>query len=269
MIEWLLMALALFQGQPAKPEMKLTGPRLFCEARTPTGATLSATIDQVALGNDWMGFITGRDGSAWPVSKETFVLEPSRRGQNETEYKTGANLIRLKNEGFVRDLTFWSTRDGKALQPVAFGFCVAKEFPAAADTPPPAGNPFDQANWKPDCQMTVANPTPQRSTFKMNHNTGAGKRLFIEFEGLAPSGKISVPREMMASPPPTEHPDIFMGVGRFKPETGALGASGMEAFYLDRKTSKGSAIVRLTDVNGDRHLRFGICGSTITKVERG
>jgi len=268
MIRILLSAAAAFV-QSAEPKLTATAPRLFCEARTPTGATLSFTVDQVSAGTQTVSLATGREGSAWPAKGQTFLLLPSRQSSNETEYSVGPRLVRIKNGGFVRDVTFWATRDGKALQPVAFGFCAPQEFPPAAAGPAPSDDPFDPAKWKADCQMTMAAPQPVRSSFKMNQEEDSSKRFFVEFEGLTPSGKVAVPRELMKDAPPAEHSDVFMGVGRFKTEAGVPATSGMDAIYLDRKTSKATSIVRFTGLNGDQFLHFAICGSTIAKVEPG
>ena len=243
---------------------------LQCDARTVTGANLSFELLQIGDGKGSVLIALGKPNGALIKSGDGIVFINSRPGPREDEYSTGPNLVRIERSGNVRDLTFWSTRDGKAFQPVAYGFCVGAKLagPTAASTQGEALS-LDRASAVEGCHMTTAQPEPWRGQFKASSNTAADRSMVSQFAELPDGvGTVSLNRELLSKAPPAEHPAIDMMVGRFYNAKQGRAPAGMDVMYLDPATRRATILVKFDDLDGKGKQAFGICAFNVTKVEK-
>jgi hypothetical protein len=242
-----------------------------CELRSPAGDAIGLKVYPFETGGKPALLIGSRDDESWP-GKEQHIFAPfEKAGTKEIEYSSGPRRIRIERDGPIRNMTVWSYSDGHVKQPLAFGFCGNAAIDSAADLVDADVDPFDTGRWLDGCFMTSFGEAPIRTRFLMDQDADENGRLEVSFFGgeVGPfAEKQTVHREVMGPGPKAEHPDVFMGVGRFSPDDGGNGPNGMDVMYVDRKTGRFSTLVAFDRLgSGSENPAFAICSGTIVGVD--
>jgi hypothetical protein len=258
-----LAALLAFQT----PAPAATAPRaetISCAARTPAGDLL--LLDIAAMGEKGVPptlIIGPRPGSAWPEAKTGMLAVPTRLAGDEMEWAMGPYFVRIGRYAGARNLTIFSSRDGKLAQAVAFGFCdTAPLGPVAVESRAPAADVFKESRWQDGCFFVAPGLTLRTGRFLMDQ-TMEDKRLGVIFspvEGDLWPRPVSARRELLEPAPRSEARGIILGAARFAAQEGQDGPRGMDLAFIDAQARRMSVVVRFNQFDQSARPGFAICG---------
>jgi hypothetical protein len=243
-------------------------PLLHCEVRTPAGDIVTFDARTLpARDASLPALVTpGRDASLQPSPGRSYIWLPTGEVGSEIEFKLGARFIRLGSSGSERTLTLLSSRDGKPALALAFGFCSTRDLGLISSPGPidERSDVFSPLRWKDRCYFTAPFPARTRGTFLMDHSStgGAISVSFEPIEGDIWSARVIVPRQILRPLTKAVTSGVSLEVGRFAPEIGKSGPSGMDMIYIDNDVSKGSVVVQFKSFDDKGQPGYAICGVT-------
>lgn len=253
---------------PTPGHSQEASPTFYCQLRTPAGDTLGLTI----LVSTWNGnpnlFIYSRDGKSWPGDEKTALLGVfERNNADEFEFSIGKMRVRIVRGGQLKNITFWSTDQGKVMQPLAFGYCGNNEIKSNIALAPINIDLSDRTRWIGGCFAAHYGPNGVSNfDFKLDHAVVEGENLVAKFYGGPFVDPVAVRYEMLRLK--SEHPSIRMGAGRFGAPNVTTGPRGMEVGYYDERDMLMSTIVKFNTVSGSDGPAYGICGMQAKSAER-
>lgn len=193
----------------------------------------------------------------------------------EVEYRlddtNGGDILRVEKEGQFKNATLYRQKHGGAGLPVGVGYCIVGDLAPVDETASlTATDPFDISHIETGCWLTAPGPGAMRTSFIFSAGQNGTTTAYFSSLGKPIWVKpVSVQRQIAQGLP--EGPNgIKISIGRFRPDPGEEGPTGMDATFVDPELGQARTLIRFNKFRGPNSQGLGnqpgyaICGGRVT-----